>query len=484
MGEVVRNIKSWFIAGVLLVWAVMLLMRVGYLPPASANDDVWFAEEAYWLLRDGVLRSDWHQDALDSNVRAYYPPITPVVQAGVFSVLGISQFAMGIAPTGFVILTVGCMVLALRQLRFSGLALLGALAPFGLPDVFRYSLFLRYEFLVVFFLSLAFLFSVRLRTAIGRPGISAFLIGVVSTLSGLSYYHVGPVCVLLGLVLTLFAAPALKRWALAVWFAVGCFLPLAVFASWIGSDWPHFVSVMVKMAASYGFPESAGQWNFLATALVLAVLAWSRRSLDTRDFAMAVTWLVAAVVFMILQMRHRTVLPIAYLATWCALVIALSRMVPDLSGQLAKRVNMLLGVPAAVAALGLVLAANVKTRDGRDYAPVKAAMLNHVNARGLVVSEAAGWLALREHVGRGQLIHYQIPRPNGGPASLNTSKVLLQGDPAPITSLIIRPALLDDARTYSPALRAFLQSPDVEGPILISDREPYRLIMYVRRSNR
>ncbi len=460
----------------------MLLMRVGYLPPASANDDVWFAEEAYWLLKDGVLRSDWHQDALGSNVRAYYPPITPVVQAGVFSVMGISQFSMGIAPTAFVILTVGCMVLALQQLRFSGLALLFALAPFGVPDVFRYSLFLRYEFLVVFFLSLAFLLSVRLRASLGKPETSAFLIGVVSTLAGLSYYHVGPVCVLLGLALVLFAASAGKRRVLVVWFSTGCLLPLLVFASWIGADWRDFVSVMAKMAASYGSQTSAGHWHFLAVAAALIVVTWSRRSLDVRDYAMAMTWLLTAFVFMALQLRHRTVLPIAYFATWCALMVVLSRKVPYLSGRSATVAGVLLGVPAALAALGLVLVANLKSRDGRDYTPMKALMLSELNARGLVVTEAAGWLALREVVGRGKLIHYQIPLPNGGPASLNVSKILLQGDPTPISTLIIRPALLDGAKTYSPALRAFLQSPDVMGPISVSEREPYRLVMYVRRA--
>jgi len=100
----------------------------------------------------------------------------------------------------------------------------------------------------------------------------------------------------------------------------------------------------------------------------------------------------------------------------------------------------------------------------------------------LVVTEAAGWLALREVVGRGKLIHYQIPLPNGGPASLNTSKVLLQADASSITALVIRPALLEAGMSYSPALRAFLRSPDVFGPISVSEREPYRLVMYVRRA--
>ena len=477
-----RSIKGWSIAVVLLVWAAMLLMRVGYLPPASANDDVWFAEEAYWLLKDGVLRSDWHQDALGSDVRAYYPPITPVVQAGVFSVMGISQFSMGIAPTAFVILTVGCMVLALQQLGFSGLALLFALAPFGVPDVFRYSLFLRYEFLVVFFLSLAFLLSVRLRASIGKPNVSAFLIGVVSVMAGLSYYHVAPVCMPLGLALVLSAIPHEKRRGLTAWFACGCLLPLWAFASWIGADWRDFLSVMAKMAGSYGAPASAGQMHFLVVVAALVFLMWSKRVLGGRDFAMAMAWLLAAFVFMALQLRHRTVLPIAYFATWCAVVLVLSHKLPDLSGRYSRGVDVLLGVPALVAALGLVFAANLKSRDGRDYAPVKAAMLRGVNARGLVVTEAAGWLALREVVAQGQLIHYQIPLPNGGPASLNASKVLLQADASSITTLVIRPSLLDAGMTYSPALRAFLRSPGVVGPISVSEREPYRLVMYVRRA--
>ncbi|MEK6668659.1 MAG: hypothetical protein AABZ19_07570 [Pseudomonadota bacterium] len=477
-----RSIKGWSIAGVFLVWAVMLLMRVGYLPPASANDDVWFAEEAYWLLNDGVLRSDWHQDALGSNERAYYPPITPVVQAGVFSLLGISQFSMGIAPTVFVILTVGCMVLALRQLGFPKLAWLFALAPFGVPDVFRYSLFLRYEFLVVFFLALAFLFSVRLKASIGNPDVSAFLIGVSSAMAGLSYYHVAPVCMPLGLALVLSAVPGDKRRGLTVWFACGCLLPLLAFASWIGADWRDFLSVMAKMAASYGAPASAGQMHFLVVAAALAFVMWSKHALQRRDFAMAMAWLLSAFVFMALQLRHRTVLPIAYFATWCAVAVILSRKLSVWSGRYSRGVDVLLAVPALVAALGLVLAANLMSRYGRDYAPVKAALLSKVNTEGLVVTEAAGWLALREVVGRGKLIHYQIPLPNGGPASLNTSKVLLQGDPAPISSLIIRPSLLDGAKTYSPALRAFLQSPDVLGPIPVSEREPYKLVMYVRRA--
>jgi len=481
----VRGIRGWLVIGVFLAWAVMLLMRVGYTPPASANDDVWFAEAAYWLLHDGVLRSDWHQDLLGSDVRAYYPPISSVVQAAVFRLMGISQFSMGIAPTAFVVLTMACMVLSLRQLRMSGPALLLGLAPFCVPDVFRHSLFLRYEFLVSLCLAVVFLLSLRLRLTLGRQGPLASLIGVFSALAGVSYYHVAPVCMPLGMALVLLAAPIGSRLKLIGWFVCGHALPWLAFAAWIGGDWRDFVNVMMQMAASYGPPETAGQMHFLTVIAILAFVLWARTSLKDKDFGMAVAWLVAAFIFMVLQLRHRGILPIAYLAAWCALMLALSRTLQDLTVRRAQVWTGVLAVPVALVALGLVFAACLKSQeDGRDYAPVKAAMLRGVNARGLVVTEAAGWLALREVIGRGKLIHYQIPRPNGGPASLNTSKVLLQADASPITTLVIRPALLDGAMTYSPALRTFLQSPDVAGPISVSEREPYRLVMYVRRNER
>ena len=70
-----------------LIWA-----RTGYFPGASTGDDQWFSESAYYLLSEGALRRPMHDDELGSLNHDFLPPLTNLVQAGMFLVFGIGQF--------------------------------------------------------------------------------------------------------------------------------------------------------------------------------------------------------------------------------------------------------------------------------------------------------------------------------------------------------------------------------------------------------
>jgi hypothetical protein len=99
------------------------------------------------------------------------------------------------------------------------------------------------------------------------------------------------------------------------------------------------------------------------------------------------------------------------------------------------------------------------------------------NLNGIVLLDNPAWLALREKLPKDQLIH--LPPPAIDASQLNRSSIL--DDPNSVTSvstIVVREPQLRILRTEFLLVAEFLRRSDVEGPITVGDKLPYRVVIY------
>jgi hypothetical protein len=123
----------------------------------------------------------------------------------------------------------------------------------------------------------------------------------------------------------------------------------------------------------------------------------------------------------------------------------------------------------------------VKQRGDRNYATAAADIVREANLEGLVLTESAGWLALRPLTRRGQL-HHLLPKV-GDPSDLNSSTLLSDpGRGGDISTVVVLPGHIAAFRKLYPAVNAFMEQPDTVGPLEVdAASSTYHMQMYVRR---
>jgi hypothetical protein len=406
--------RRWAVAAWVLT-ASALALRAGRYPAAMTGDEIWFAEAAFHLLREGLPRRPLHAGAAGSEILDFLPPLVAVLQAGGFALFGIGQWTIGL-PSLLVPLAIAALAArVMRDRAATGpVAALAALATLATPALLKGALYVRYEG-VQAALFLGALLLVQRRSWRARATAGALL-----ALAGVAYYPTAPAVGLAALAL----APNWRRLGPV---AIGFAAPSLAFVAWVAQAPNLFVAQILAtgeqsyVAAEFDFwrrhPDGAVTMASLAAAAAVGLV----RGGDARRLALAI--LATSAPALVLPFETRL------LALPTALAVIL--LATALPWRL-FRGGVLLAAPFATALfLGLAMTAMWQWR-GRDLAPVTAALARLIDHPGTIAIDQRAWLALR-------------PREPDRP--------LLQVTPAsaPPRALVWEPSALRDATAAPPA---------------------------------
>jgi 4-amino-4-deoxy-L-arabinose transferase-like glycosyltransferase len=497
-----RLFSSRLLAIVLLLALVALLLaRVGRIPGASAGDEVWYSEAAYWFLKEGVLRRDFHQDGVGSAVRDFLPPLPGLGQAIAFAIGGTNAYTIAIAPT-LVTISIVMMFfgLAWRITARPGLAATLAFVFLLPPDAMRYALQPRFDVYVALFV-MAGLCVALMATPAHRANLRAaeskvrlFLSGAFLSAAVASYYAFAPVSILLGFAV-LFMPVNLGLTARFLWIVIGAAVPALAMLLWIGSDFALFLSQNLVSSEGYGFEQ---RWRnlipstnhiFLQGAclagltLVLTVVFLRSKASEGYRLSAACLACAAMVTALLAIFSFRgLLLPLSIMTSVIGLATfaAISAAQPARPRQSAALVSgLLVAGLLSILQIGAYSALGLADRN-RIYAPFQAALRQESDLSGVVLVDNPGWLALREELGSGQLLH--IPLQGTGPSSFNASDVLYDSDAPGVSSIVMRPTMVRHMRGWYPAVDAFVQRDDVEGPLVVGNKLPNLVHVYRLRA--
>ena len=141
-----KNKIDYLLLFVLLLLSLVVILRSGVYPAASAADDAWFSEAAYYFSKELSLKRPWLDDEFNGANVDFFPPITSILQGVIFFLFGISQFTLGVLSSiGIVTATLMSYV----YLKFKKLGntdiLIACIALWGLQIVLEQSVRVRPE---------------------------------------------------------------------------------------------------------------------------------------------------------------------------------------------------------------------------------------------------------------------------------------------------------------------------------------------------
>jgi hypothetical protein len=201
---------------VLLVVAVILLLVSLFHRPAHV-DDGWFAEQAYWLTRDGVVRSEFFAGVLDYGQREFvYHKLHVWQSALVIELFGLSLYTLKAIPLVYFAVFITVLFFYLRRAypdQDREIFLLSTVFLVSNGLVVEHAFVNRPEMMLM---CLGFLSFIMLRRAMkaGRV-VDVLLSGVWAGMAALAHLN-GLVFVLGGAVLLVFH----RRYRLASWFCI------------------------------------------------------------------------------------------------------------------------------------------------------------------------------------------------------------------------------------------------------------------------
>jgi hypothetical protein len=260
------------------------------------------------------------------------------------------------------------------------------------------------------------------------------------------------------------------------------------FAFWIWPDAALFFHQNSAYATGYHFEQhwynfillGSVQIQALVCGLLLVISLVSKRltsegtpliGLRIWCVGLALSALVSAI--MAVYAFNGMLIQTAMLASLCLLLTQLGRKPAGFSLP-----NATLAVMAAVALGSILFTALVGfSTSGRRFSTFGKQIEAQSNLNGIVLVDNPAWLALRETLPKGRLIH--LPPPAMDASLLNRSIIL--NDPHSstlISTIIVRKPELPVLRSEFPLIAEFLKRPDVEGPITIGDKLPYRVVIY------
>lgn len=485
------GVPAWVWAGWIML-ACVLLLRAGRYPAALTGDEIWFADSAWHLIHEGILRRSIHPDAVGSALHDYLPPLVTLLQAGSFLLFGLDAVAVGVPSAAVTLASVMLVHGAARRAGakplWAGAASLGLLA---LQIDLRALLYIRYEGLVLALFLAAWCASRRAcdQGSLVWPVVA----GTATALAGLAYYPLAPF-VALALVPTLCAMPR-RGWP---GFVAGFAVPAALFALWVAQAPEVFAAQILSTGAGHyaGFElirrfldPTLWQPRLIAiesAALVLALaLCW--RFKDRLDGARTLLW--AAFVFLLpaflYPFQPRLLAPSAAL-----ILVMLARLAsaPDLARWFGPALAATM--VAAGANLALITVTTLWQWRGRDYARVTTGLDRLLVAPGPAAIDQRAWLAMRSSQPDRPILQIM---PAGAPAQARVFEATVLSEPfgaADFVYLVLDRAQLGSTIAATPALKAaFAQNVYREvgtvtlpfAPLPWAPAAPYDLVVYQRQ---
>jgi len=229
--------------GALLFFFLFLVLRIGILPAASAGDDVWFDESAYWLLHEGALRRHIHENVIGDSVRDFLPPLDAILTAISFKIFGMTQFAVGFVPT-FAAATGALGAAGGLRNRF-GVPLICALGfaatAFYAPDFLRVAGHNRFEAIVFLFIGLGLYFGSLSPRHQAAKNLALGAAGLCAGAAAAAHYPVAPLSWSLVALWTCWRPRPLQA---LIPFCIGTAIAGVVGLLWIGPDMAMFLREM------------------------------------------------------------------------------------------------------------------------------------------------------------------------------------------------------------------------------------------------
>lgn len=373
------------------------------------------------------MRWDWLPNAAGTQHYLFWPPVAARVQAALLGLGGMTPFVLTAASSLSITVAAALAFGVARTLGFSLLlAAVGAVALFGPVGIERRMAMVRMEnWQVVGALAAtaALLWTIkRWRTPGAFKGgavMGGALAGLGAAGAFLAYYPTGLITAL-GVVpavwLAARAAPAPGLGRQLWWgFAMGAGVPALGFLAWVAPEWTRF---RLQVLGSGGH----GYWEFLPGS------ALGREMIHGFSLVAVQGWEVlgALLLGLVCFWRGTTALRILGCGALAAAgplwffphverlpgagafaVLALLGLWADCQHAAGRR--LLGGAVLILAGLGMAkfslssLTAFLQ-REGRDYAWVETHLRAAVAGEGVVATVPAGWLALRELKGDGELL--------------------------------------------------------------------------------
>ncbi len=432
-----------------------------------------------------------HHDVVASHLRDFYPPTPSIAQALSFSIFGINQFSMAVAPTLALCLIILVNYWFARRLRVAPwVALCFSIAFLCVPRALWFSIQVRYDIYVAIFtvsaITLAFLCFYE-----NRPKL---LIGTGFCLASavISYYQFAPVAVLLAVVSIACQRASMSARTGILLLLLGALAPTLLFILWIGADISLFFQQNLTYATGYQFSKywyrliSFGSVPMQALGCILLFAislvssqgtsdAGQLRGLRTKWFiglgsAIFLSAMIAVYAF------EGMIIVSAQLAALCLLLTQVERKRARLNLQ-----SITLVVMAALAfALVVSTALLGFVGSGRAFQAFGRQVRLESNLNGIVLIDNPAWLALREVLPEDRLVHLIPLVPD---ASLFNKSTMLDDsrNSTSVSTIVVRNSMFPIFRSQFPVVAEFLRRADVDGPIMIGNEPPYSVMIYRAR---
>lgn len=477
-----------------LIVIAMLTARVGRIPAASAGDEVWFSEAAYWLLQEGTLRRDIHQDSIGSSVRDFLPPIPSIAQAFAFAIGGMNAFTISIAPTAALIILLIAFLFAIRRATdFTTIAPILAFSFLFVPDALLIAVQPRFNVYVALFTAAALLSATSCMIIFSRPdkikneALPLVASGFFITLSIISYYQFVVVGALLGIAILLL--PSSYHWQKRLlYFTLGAAVPASLFALWIGGDFRLFFYQNIASSGGYGFTHRlVNLWPStdriyleatVSTTLSIIFVLFARHSSSRPDINPFLISLFGATLVssMLAVIAFPGMILISSILTAFIGLVAFS-IAKNKKGHLYRiSATALFLMSFSGVVMTTLYSAKGIIEKNRDYSALARDLVESANISGIALIDQPGWLALRPYFDAGDMLHLTVLTPDA--AQLHTSRILSTTDASEVSMIAVRPGLLEEFREAHALVASFLDREDVEGPIAVGPGYPNNMVVF------
>ncbi|MBM3602048.1 MAG: hypothetical protein FJX35_27970 [Alphaproteobacteria bacterium] len=475
------------------LFQALIWLRTGYYPAAASGDDLWFSESAYYLLHDGALRRPMHDDDLGSLTYDFLPPLSNLVQAGVFMIFGVTQFAM-LAQSSLWCTLISALVFVMARVHGAdGVdAFLASMAIYGSQIVLDVLIHVRFE-QIQFFFFLVFMacdFAEKTSQPSNRAMLAyRFTEGLALGAACIAYYPMAPFVLLAGLFN--YYPDKLKMDRNLAATILGGAVVGGLFLAYVA----HCVTCFFYQVIVTGVSE------YLALQNLWFIFVEIPGTLFGVLSVIELFMLMGMCVFYVLQPAKRnfgmmlavlTVPVFVYARPSQAALPIILCLIDMASADFKERTRLFRFFVGVMAVIGLgkvslVAATAYIQREGRDYRHVERALAGlRIGPDDLVATTGQAWLALRPRLAHDQLHHLidaEVPD-----AHISSSKILFSDElETKLRYVIVLNGMIDVVRASYPVLdrmfvsgrlrRAFEVRPPFQD-LPWAQTSPYHLIVY------
>jgi hypothetical protein len=399
--------KEIFIAVIILIiWLIALWLRTGKIP-APIGDVVYYSEGAYWLLERGQLTRFMYPDVLGSNIRQFLPPVVSFFQFISFYLFGLNQFSMNFFASFFVtLLTLVIFLIAIKKKWPISVAIYSAIAFGCIPTILQYGLRVRNEIYYTFLLLLTIyilLYTYRNKYSLL---ISSFFAGLLIGLSILAYYPMVTALALSGILLIYFSYSKEHVYRVFLGFILGVAVVGFLSILWIFPDFDLFIKQNTSMgAAKYSdrqfldYITSYGAWRNIIIGFVAFLFLKFYALKYKLDQAKA------CLIIVIIISLHYIISPFVEFTSFVLLIVGILLLGNQVFSSNFQKIILNIFRLMAICSLSLMILLVFKSfSPERNYKIFSKEILNNTNLNKIVLSDHAGWLALRPVLNKDQLI--------------------------------------------------------------------------------